>query len=88
MGNFVIAVEINIQNAILVAVNSIIAPRIQLVISSMHVSSERHVVSVMAISKREEQSGVTTLLRKHLRKMTNFTNSNQPNRLEGITLTR
>ena len=58
MSNIVDTVEDRIQNAILTAIDNIVAPKIELAIRSINASSERDVASVSAISERREQAGI------------------------------
>ena len=58
MSNFVDTVEDRIQNAILTAVDNIVAPRIELAIRSINSSSGRDVTSVTANSERGEHVGI------------------------------
>ena len=62
MGIFVDTVEDRIQNAIWTAIDSIITPKIELVIRSMNASSGRDATSVMASSECGEQIGITAPL--------------------------
>ena len=64
MSNFVDTVEDRIQNAILTAFDSIVAPKIELAIRSKNASSGRDVTSVTAISEREEHVGINTSFEK------------------------
>ena len=59
MGNIVDTVEDRIQNATLTAIDSIIAPKIELAIRSMNASSRRDATSVTANSERGEHIGIT-----------------------------
>ena len=54
MGNIIDTVEDKIQNAILTAIDNIVAPKIELAIRSINASSGRDVTSVSANSKRRE----------------------------------
>ena len=58
MSNIVDTVEDKIQNAILAAIDNIIAPKIELAIRSMNASSGRDVTSVSANSERREHVGI------------------------------
>ena len=58
MSNIVDTVEDRIQNAILTAIENIIAPTIELAIRSINASSGREVTSVSASSERREHVGV------------------------------
>ena len=58
MSNIVDTVEDRIQNAILTAIDNIVAPKIQLTIRSINASSGRDVTSVTAISERGEHVGI------------------------------
>ena len=58
MNNVVDTVEDRIQNAILTAIENIVAPKIELVIRSINASSGRDATSVTANSERGERVGV------------------------------
>ena len=58
MNNIVDTVEDRIQNAILTAIENIVAPKIELAIRSITVSSERDTTSVTANSERGERVGI------------------------------
>ena len=58
MSNIVDTVEDRIQNAILTAIENIIAPKIELAIRSINASSGRDVTSVTANSERGERVGI------------------------------
>ena len=58
MSNIVDTVEDRIQNAILSAIDNIIAPKIELAIRSINASSGRDVASVTANSERGERAGI------------------------------
>ena len=60
MSNNVDRVENRIQNAILTAVDMIVAPKIELAIRSINASSGRHVTSVSANSEHREHVGFIT----------------------------
>ena len=62
MSNIVDTVEDRIQNAILTAIDKIIAPKIELAIRSISASSGRDVTSVSANSERREHVGIITSL--------------------------
>ena len=55
MSNIVDTVEDRIQNAILTAIENIVAPKIELAIRSINASSGRDVTSVTRNSEREER---------------------------------
>ena len=57
MSNIVDTVEDRIQNAILTAIDNIVAPKFQLAIRSINASSGRDVTSVAANSERGERLG-------------------------------
>ena len=57
MNNIVDTVEDRIQNAILTAIENIVAPKIELAIRSLNASSGRDVTSGTANSERGEQAG-------------------------------
>ena len=56
--NIVDTVEDRIQNAILTAIDNIVAPRIELAIRSINASSGRDVTSMSSNSDRKEQVGI------------------------------
>ena len=58
MSNIVDTVEIRIQNAILTAIEKIVAPKIELAIRSINASSGRDATSVSANSERRERVGI------------------------------
>ena len=58
MNNIVETVEDRIQNAILTAIDNIVAPKIELAIRSINKSSGRDVTSVSANSERREHAGI------------------------------
>ena len=58
MSNIVDAVEDRIQNAILTAIENIVAPKIELAVRSINASLGRDVTSVTAISERGERTGI------------------------------
>ena len=58
MNNVVETVEDRIQNAILTAIDNIVAPKIELAIRSINTSSGRDVTSVSANSERREHAGI------------------------------
>ena len=58
MNNIVETVEDRIQNAILTAIENIVAPKIELAIRSYFASSERDATSVSANSERRERVGI------------------------------
>ena len=58
MSNIVDTVEDRIQNAILTAIENIVAPKIELAIRSINASSGRDVTSVTVNSEREERVGI------------------------------
>ena len=58
MSNIVDTVEDRIQNAILTAIDNIVAPKIELAIRSINTSSGRDVTSVTANSERGEHIGI------------------------------
>ena len=59
MSNMVDTVEDSIQNAILTAIDNIVAPKIELPIRSINASSGRDVASVTANSERWEHVGIS-----------------------------
>ena len=60
MSNIVDTVEDRIQNAILTAIENIVAPKIELAIRPINVSSGRDVTSVTANSERGERVGINS----------------------------
>ena len=58
MSNIVDTVEDRIQNAILTAIDNIVAPKTELAIRSINASSGRDVTSVTANSERAEHIGI------------------------------
>ena len=58
LNNIVETVEDRIQNAILTAIDSIVAPKIELAIKSINTSSGRDMASVSANSERREHAGI------------------------------
>ena len=58
MSNIVDTVEDRIQNAILTAVENIVAPKIELAIRSINASSEQDATSMSAYLERKEQVGI------------------------------
>ena len=58
MSNIVYTVEDGIQNAILTAIENIVAPKIELAIRSINASSGRDATSVSANSERRERVGI------------------------------
>ena len=58
MSNIVDTVEDRIQNAILTAIENIVAPKIELAIRSINASSGRDATSVPANSERRERVGI------------------------------
>ena len=58
MSNIIDTVEDRIQNAILAAIDNIVAPKIELAIRSINASSGRDVTSVSANSERREHVGI------------------------------
>ena len=62
MNNIIDTVEDRIQNAILTAIDNIVAPEIELAIRSINSSSGRDVTSVSANSERREHVGINASL--------------------------
>ena len=60
MSNIVDTVEYRLQNAILTAIDNIVAPKIELAIRSINASTGRDATSVSANSERREHAGVNT----------------------------
>ena len=75
MNNIVDTVEDRIQNAILSAIDNIVAPKIELAIRSINASSGRDVISVCANSERRERTGTNT----------SFENASENNNTIGVT---
>ena len=75
MSNIVNTVEDKIQNAILAAIDNIVAPQIELAIRSMNASSGRDVTSVSANSERKE----------HVRISASFENGSRNNNTLGVS---
>ena len=65
VGNIVDTEEDRIQNALLTAIDNIIAPKIELVIRSISASSGRDETSVTANSERGEHLGLNASLETH-----------------------
>ena len=66
MGNIIDTVEDRIQNAILAAIDNIVAPKIEIAIRSINAPSGRDVTSVSANSERRDMKGFLSLLKTHL----------------------
>ena len=64
MSNIVDTVEDRIENAILTAIENIVAPKIQLAIRSINASSGRDATSASANSERREHVGIITFFEK------------------------
>ena len=64
MNNIVDTVEDRIQNALLTAIDNIVAPKIELAIRSINASSGRDVTSVSANSERREHVGINASFEK------------------------
>ena len=75
MNNIVDTVEDRIQNAILAAIDNIVAPKIELAIRSINASSGRDVTSVCANSERRERTGINI----------SFENASENNNTIGVT---
>ena len=75
MSNIVDTVEDRIQNAILTAIENIVAPKIELAIRSINTSSGRDATSVSANSERRE----------HVRISTSFENASENNDTLGVS---
>ena len=75
MNNIVDTVEDRIQNAILTAIDNIVAPKIELSIRSINASSGRDVTSVSANSERREHVGINA----------SFENASENNNTLGVT---
>ena len=77
MSNIVDTVEDRTQNAILTAIDNIVAPKIELAIRSINASSGREVTSVSANSERREHAGINA----------SFENASENNNTLGMTNT-
>ena len=75
MNNIVDTVEDRIQNAILTAIDNIVAPKIELAIRSINASSGRDATSVSANSERRE----------HVEIITSFENASRNNNTLGVS---
>ena len=75
MSNIVGTVEDRIQNAILTAIDNIVAPKIELAIRSINASSGRDVTSVSVNSERREHTGINAA----------FENASENNITLGVT---
>ena len=75
MSNIVDTVEDKIQNAILTAIENIVAPKIELAIRSINASSGQDVTSASATSERRENIGSNVL----------FENASENNNTLGVT---
>ena len=75
MNNIVDTVEDRIQNAILTAIDNIVAPKIELAIRSINASSGRDVTSVSGNSERREHVGINA----------SFENASENNSTSGVT---
>ena len=75
MSNIVDTVEDRIQNAILTAIDNIVAPKIELAVRSINASSGRDVTSASGNSKRREHEGINA----------SFENASENNSTLGIT---
>ena len=82
MNNIVETVEDRIQNAILTAIDNIVAPNIELAIRSINTSSGRDVTSVSANSERREHAGINAFFENASEKNNklNTTNENDETR--------
>ena len=75
MCNIVVTVEDRIQNAILTAIDNIVAPKVELAIRSINASSGRDVASASGNSERREYEGINA----------SFENASENNRTLGTT---
>ena len=66
MSNIIDTVKDRIQNAILTAIDKIVAPKIELAIGSINASSGRDVTSVSSNSERREHVGINAFSKTHL----------------------
>ena len=72
MINIVDTVEDRIQNAVLIAIDNIVAPKNELAIRSKNASSGRDVTSVLANSERGNARGSTPFSKTHLKTTTTY----------------
>ena len=75
MGNIVDVVEDKIQNAIMTAIDNLVAPKIELAIRSINASSGRDAISVSANSENREHAGI----------FASFGNASENNNALGVT---
>ena len=75
MSNIVDTVEDRIENAILTAIDNIVAPKIELAIRSINACSGRDVTSMSASSERRERTGINA----------SFENASENNNTLGVT---
>ena len=75
MNNIVYTVKDRIQNAILTAIDNIVAPKIELAFRSINSSSGRDVTSMSANSERREQVGINA----------SFENASENNKTLGVS---
>ena len=87
-------VEDRIQNAILTAIDSIVAPKIDLAIRSINASSGRDATSVTVLSERGEQIGITAPFGNasennivlHISNMNDETRNNIPDKISELSV--
>ena len=81
-------VENRIENAILTAIDSIIAPKIELAISSINASTGRDATRVTANSERGDILGLLPLLKTHLKTVMYYSYQIRMMRLKTVFRTR
>ena len=88
MGNILNAVEDRIQNLILIAIDRIVAPEIDLAIRSINASCGRNATNLTAKSERGENIGITAPFENVSDKILNYMCYIRMTRLEIIFGTR
>ena len=94
MSNIVDTVEDRIQNAILTAIDNIVAPKIELAIRSINASSGRELTSVTANSERGEHVGINASFENasgknntlHVSNINDETRHNIPNEVSELSV--
>ena len=94
MSNIVDTVEDEIQNAVLTAIDNIVAPKIELAIRSINSSSGRDVTSVTASSERAEPLGINACFENasgnnntlHVSNVNDETRHNIPDELSELSI--
>ena len=94
MSNFVDTVEDRIQNAILTAIDSIFAPKIELAIRSINASSGRDATSITANSESGEDVGINASFENasgnnnvlHVSNVIDETRNNIPDEVSGLSV--